>query len=219
MTPAPLLVAHRSGNTAASARRDSARADAIELDVHVHRRRVVVRHEKILWPSSRLWERWRLLPAGTRVPEIAEILAAVDDDTLLLVDLKCFTTWAARRIRRSIPADRPLIVSARSWWVLRAFGDRPETTALRSCGNRLQLEVVRRLPGLGGRLGVVAHERLLTSATVEALARRTGHLFTWAVPGPERASALADAGITGLIVDDLDQDWPRAGSPPGTGPG
>jgi len=213
MTPVPLLVAHRSGNAAATASRDLARADAIELDVHVFRGRVVVRHEKILWPSSRLWERWRLLPAGTRVPEIGEILAAVDDDTLLLVDLKCFTRRAARRIRRSLPSDRPLLVSARSWWVLGAFADRPLTTCLRSCGNRAQLQVAVRLPGLGHRLGLVVHQRLLTPANVAVVLGRGDHLFTWAVTDPERARQLVEAGVSGLIVDDLDQEWPSAAEP------
>ncbi len=213
MTPVPLLVAHRSGNAAATARRDQARADAIELDVHLFRGRVVVRHEKVLWPSSRLWERWRFLPAGTRVPEIGEILAAVDDDTLLLVDLKCFTRRAARRIRRSLPTDRPLLVSARSWWILGVFADRPLTTCLRSCGNRAQLLGALRLPGLGDRLGLVVHQRLLTPAIVGEVVGRTDHLFTWAVTDPERARRLVEAGVTGLIVDDLDLDWPRAAEP------
>ncbi len=207
----PVLVAHRFGNTSASARAAIGRADVIELDVHVFRGRVEVRHEKVLRPTARLWERWYLLPADTRVPTVDEILVAVESDTPLLVDLKCFTRRAARRIRRALPDGQPLIVSSRSWWVLGAFADRPETTMLRSCGNALQLRLARLAPGLGDRLGLVVHRRLLDGEVVADLARRTAHVFTWAVTDPAEARILVEAGVTGLIVDDLDLDWPRPG--------
>ena len=205
----PILVAHRSGNTLAAARLDVGRADAIELDVHVHRGRVVVRHEKVLRPTSRLWERWYLLPADTPVPAMDEVVAALPDDTLLLLDLKCFTRRAARRIRRAVPDDRPLFVSCRTWWVLGAFADRPDTIRLRSCGTVWQLHLALRLPGLGRRRGAVVHQRLLDRSVVGELTRRTPHVFTWAVTSAERARELVAAGVTGLIVDDLDLDWPR----------
>ncbi len=207
MADRPLLIAHRAGNTAAGARAAAGRADAIELDAHVLRGRVEVRHEKVLRPTTRLWERWYLLPAGTRAPAIEEVLAAIDDGQRLHVDLKCLTRRAARRIRSALPPDRELIVSARSWWVLAAFADRPDTTRLRSCGNRLHLRLVGLVPGLGPRLGVVANARLLDPGVVAALLRRSPLLFTWAVTTPEQARALAEAGVTGLIVDDLDIDW------------
>lgn len=210
MEPVPLLVGHRSGNSVAAVGRDLGSADAIELDVHVHRGRVEVRHEKVVRPTSRLFERWYLLPADTRVPLLSEILDAVGDETLLLLDLKCFTRRAARRIRRSVPEHRPLIVSSRSWWTLGAFGDRSGTIALRSCGNRLQLRLATLWPGLGPRLGVVANQRLLDRERIEQLVSRTPHVFTWAVTTVERARELVDAGVTGLIVDDLSRPWPRS---------
>lgn len=206
----PLLVAHRSGNDPGSAERDATRADAIELDAHVDRGRVVVRHAKVIRPTSRLFERWYLLPPDTRVPGLDEILAAVPRETLLLIDLKCLTRRAARRIRGSIPEDRPIIVSARSWWVLAAFSDRAGTIRLRSCGRPVQLRVGRWLPGLGPWVGVAAHQRLLEPAVVESVLARTPHLFTWAVPSAARGRELADLGVSGLIVDDLTIDWDLA---------
>lgn len=210
MATPPILVAHRAGNSVATVRRDVGRADAIEFDVHVFRGRVEVRHEKVLRPTSRLWERWYLLPAGTRVPALVDVLAAVDDDSLLLLDLKCFTRRAARRIRSQVPAGRPVIVAARTWWVLGAFASRPDTRRLRSCRSRRQLAVARRLPGLGRRVGLVMHDRLLDPEVVQDLSRRTPELFTWAITDPIRARQLVDAGLRGLIVDDLDLDWPRS---------
>lgn len=209
MAEPPLLVAHRAGNRPETAMAVADRADAVELDVHVFRGRVEVRHEKVLRPTARLWERWELFPADTPVATIDEVLAAVEPDLPLLVDLKCFTRRAARRIRRSLPGDRELIVSSRSWWILSAFADRPRTTLLRSCGNRWQVRLVTRVPGLGQRVGVVVHQRLLDRAVVAGLAARTPHVFTWAVATPERARELVAAGVTGLIVDDLDLAWPR----------
>lgn len=202
-----VIVAHRAGNDPSAVDAALRRADVIECDVHVHRGRVEVRHEKVIRPTSRLWERWYLLPAGTRVPSIDDILAVVPPDVPLLLDLKCFTRRAARRIRRSVPDDRPILVSCRSWWVLSAFRTRPGTLMLRSCGNRLQLRAVTMVPGLGDRIGVVAHNRLLDAQTIGVVRDRTPQLFTWAVDNVERGRWLAAEGVAGFIVDDLDMDW------------
>ena len=132
---ASVLVAHRAGNDSERAAGVGTRADVIELDAHVHRSRVEVRHEKLLRPTSRLWERWYLLPRGARGLDIDEVLRVVDPDRELMVDLKCFTWAAARRIRTALGESRPLIVSSRSWWVLRAFRGRPRVLS-RSAGSR-----------------------------------------------------------------------------------
>ncbi len=214
MPAAPILVAHRSGNSPTNAARDQHRADAVEADVHVHRGRVVLRHAKVLWPTSRLWERWYLLPIDTDVAELADLLAAVDDETPLWLDLKCITRRAARRIRAAVPDGRPLFVSSRSWWVLGAFDNRPGTSLLRSCGNRAQLGLARRLTGRGRRRGIVAHERLLDDLdAVRALSSQLPMLATWAVSTPRRARQLTEAGIAAVIVDDLDLRWARPASP------
>lgn len=207
MSDGPVLVAHRAGNRPASARSALGRVHLIELDVHRHRGRLEVRHEKVLWPTSRLWERWFLLPRGTSVSTLEEVLAAIGPDAALLLDLKCFTPRSARCIRRAVGDRQPILVSTRSWWLLREFSDRPGTVMLRSCGSRRQLWFALRLPGLSDRCGIVAHERLLDNATIRAIRSATSTLYTWAVPSVERGADLAAAGVTGLIVDDLDLDW------------
>lgn len=207
------LVAHRAGNRPDTARSAIDRADWIESDVHVRRGRVEVRHSKKFWPTSRLWERWFLLPRDTEVFVIGDVLAAVGPDTPLLLDLKCYTGRAARRIRRAVSDAQPLIVSARSWWVLRQFEDRPGTTMLRSCRHRWHLELATRLPGLGRRTGIVAHQELLNPESIKAALAATPVLFTWAVPTVERAVELHECGVAGLIVDDLDRPWPRIDGP------
>lgn len=209
--PDPVIVAHRAGNRAQTAVAEATRADFIELDVHVFRGRVEVRHEKVLRPTARLWEKWYLLPPGVRVPAIDEILAAVAPDTPLMLDLKCFTRTAARRIRASVPDTHPLIVSSRAWWVLPVFGDRADTALLRSCGSRLQLWLVDRLPGLGPSLGVAVHERRLDRTELARLRARTSLLFSWGVESRARGEALTQAGVTGLIVDDVEPWLDAAG--------
>ena len=179
------------------------------MDVHVLRGRVEVRHEKVLRPTARLWERWYLLPKESRGVPIEEILSVLVPGTHLMLDLKCFTRRAARRIREAIPPGHPLTVSSRSWWVLGTFRTRPGARALRSCGNRFQVILVRLVPGLGERVGVAAHERLLDDRTSRTLTVETLLLFSWGVNTRERAEELVAAGVRGLIVDDLTIDWPR----------
>jgi len=213
MSSEPVLVAHRAGNHPDTARRAIGRADMIELDVHVHRGRVEVRHEKVLWPTSRLWERWFLLPRGASGVAIEDVLDALGPEPPLMLDLKCFTPWAARRIRAAAGETRSLTVSTRSWWILRAFSDRPATVLLRSCNAPWQLSLAKRLPGLSDRAGIVVHQRLLDPAEVGDIRSLTSLLFTWAVRSVDRAKVLTDAGVTGLIVDDLDLDWPGKPQP------
>lgn len=201
--PIPVIVAHRAGNRPDTAAMEAGRADYIELDLHVFRGRVEVRHEKVLRPTARLWDKWFLLPPGVEVPVIEEILAAVAPDTPLMLDLKCFTRTAARRIRAAVPGTHPLIVSSRAWWVLPVFADRADTSLLRSCGNRLQLWLVDRLPGLGPSVGAGVHERRLDDAQLARLRTKTGLLFSWGVKSRARGDQLVLAGVTGLIVDDV----------------
>ncbi len=202
-----MVIAHRAGNQPSTVAAALRRADGVECDVHLNRGRVEVRHEKVLRPTSLLWERWYLLPRGTTAPPLDAILEHVPSNVVVLLDLKCFTRRAARRIRRTVPEDRPLLVSCRSWWVLSVFRDRPRTVLLRSCGNRFQLRAVTKVPGLGDRVGVVAHNRLLDRETIEIVRRRTPVLFTWAVDTLERGRRLVDEGVVGLIVDELDIEW------------
>ena len=204
-----LVVAHRAGNRPETVAPALERADMVELDAHVFRGRVEVRHAKVLRPTSRLWEKWYLLPENTTVPSLKTILDSIPPEVPIMVDLKCFTPRAGRRIRREVPEDRNLIVSCRSWWVLPVFRDRRGTVMLRSCRSRLQLRLVTRIPGLGDRVGVVAHQEVLDPDNIRALRGRTPNVFTWAVESIERGRELVEWGVTGLIVDDLGLDWDR----------
>ena len=51
------LVAHRAGNDPAAMADALAVADTLELDVHLLRGRLDVRHSKVIWPFRIYWER------------------------------------------------------------------------------------------------------------------------------------------------------------------
>jgi len=174
----------------------------VEADVHVFRGRVEVRHEKVLRPFGGRWERWYVLPSDAPRPLLGDILNAVGPRATLLLDLKCLTQAAARRIRAEVPDSVAVVVSSRSWWTLAAFADRADTPMLRSCGNRLQRWVGVRWPGLGERVGLTAHERLLTPEIVARIRRRTPHVYSWAVTSRGRGDALIDSGLSGVVLDD-----------------
>ncbi len=172
----------------------------VELDVHLWRRRLEVRHAKRLWLFQRLWEQWHLLPRHTPVPDFDRALAALPDATPLLVDLKGWSPTLARMVSTRISDARPVVVSARSWWLLRGLHDRPGTTTLRSVGQPWQLWLAMRLPCAGH--GVVIHQRLLNPHTVRRLVDRYRAVFTWNVESEDRARQLIDMGVAGLIIDD-----------------
>ena len=175
----------------------------IEVDTHVFRGRVEVRHAKVFRPTSRLWEKWYWLPADTYVYSLSEILNVVPVEVPLLIDLKCFTRRAGRHIRDAIPPERPLVVSCRSWWVLAVFNRRSDTIRLRSCGSRWQLYLAQLIGGRNDDTGFVVAARLLDSRSIEALLHRSKHLYSWGVKSPDRLDELVEAGVTGVILDDL----------------
>ena len=196
------VVAHRAGNTPDDATRALGEVDMIELDVHVLHGRVEVRHAKVLRPTSRLWEKWYLLPKGAAGVPIEEVLAVLPDELPLMIDLKCFTTWAARRIERSLPAATPVVASTRNWWVLRAFRHRTNVRMLRSCGTKWQLWWALNVTRFGPQQGMCVHEHRLTPNVLARIRQRTPLLFSWGATSTERCDQLEAAGITGVILDD-----------------
>jgi glycerophosphoryl diester phosphodiesterase len=193
-------IAHRAGNTTSSIAVAAAVADAIELDVHLFRGRLEVRHGKVLWPLARLWEQWELLPADAPRPALDEIVDAAPEGCHLWLDLKGFTPRLTRRALGELNGRRPVTLSARSWWILRGFGHLDGVRAMRSVGNRTQRWAATVLPGHGG---IVIHERLVDREWLARLRRRAPEVIAWGVTDRRRAAELTDLGIDGLIVDDL----------------
>jgi glycerophosphoryl diester phosphodiesterase len=196
------LVAHRAGNDRATMQRFRAVADSIELDIHLYRGQLVVRHAKRIWLSRRLWERWYLVPPGSPVPRLEEALDWLGQDASLWVDCKGPFALRLPAEVRALVGERPLTFSGKAWWVLARAGGRPGTRVIRSAGNRLELFLLRRLPSSVPLDGVAVHSRLLDRELVAALRRRHGRVFCWSVYDEAVARRLVSWGVDGLILDD-----------------
>lgn len=201
-------IAHRAGNDAATAAVAVPPADAIEVDVHLLHRRLEVRHARVLWPFRRQFEPWYLLPVDAPRPPLHEIVDAVADDVPLWYDLKGFTPRLARQIleldRSAAAGGRPITLSCRSWWVLRPARRRAGVRTMKSVNNRIARWLVTSTPLGRADTGVVINQRLLDAGAVGRLRRRASTIVTWGVDDVDRARALIDLGVDGLIIDDLE---------------
>jgi len=197
-------IAHRFGNDMAQLQRAGASlVDRIEVDVHLDaNQQPQARHAKRLWFTSRYWEKWRLLPAETSFPPLADILDAAPESTHMWLDLKGYTRRLSRRALAKLEPNQPLTVSSKAWWILKPFQSRANTTIIRSAGNRLELWLLLWLPSKGRFDGVVVHHRLLNNRLAAKLLSR-GELYTWPVDSVGAADKLCRLGVTGVIVDDL----------------
>jgi glycerophosphoryl diester phosphodiesterase len=202
----PLLVAHRAGNDLAGLRRASdAGADLIELDVHLRRGSLEVRHLKAAGPLPFLWDRWEL--QRRRVPLLlADVLHEASPDAELMLDLKGVDPRMARAASRALAEHgraRRIVVCSRDW----RTAERVAAERVRhifSAGNRLQLAALRRR--LWGRTvpdGVAVHRRLLDAAVVEELRSAVPLVLSWPVATQRDGDLLSRMGVNGLICGDL----------------
>lgn len=197
------LIAHRAGNGPAAARAVRGLADYLELDVHRRRRLLVVRHAKRVWGTSRLWERWYLLPPDTTVPTLAETLSWIEPGTGLWVDLKgAVARGLPAQVCREVGPGRALTLSTKAWWFFGSRSGGLPARRFRSAGNRFELALVRRLRSRVALDGVVLHQRLLTESLVKELKRSHGLVAAWAVQDERTARRLIGWGVDGLILDD-----------------
>jgi hypothetical protein len=198
------LVAHRAGNSVVDAAGSWPHADALELDVHLFRGRLEVRHAKVLWPLAVRWDRWEVLSRSSPRPILDDILTTIDPDVHLWLDLKGFDRRLTSRVLAKI-CDRPRsTVSSRSWWLLDGVSAPDETIrVVHSIGNRAQLRA--RLSGQASPVEAVAiSQRLADQRTIAALRRAASATFVWGVGDVARALDLVRSGADGLIVDGAD---------------
>ena len=207
--PRPLVVAHRAGNDPLALERALALGvDVVELDLHLRRGRVEVRHSKALGPSPLLWERWHLADGLARLPVLDEMLAllARGPATGVMLDMKGADPRLPRAVLRALDAwhgPGPVYVCSRVWWTLAPLASRPGIVPLHSVGTPRQLRALLRRfpPGAGALAGATVKRTLLDPETTGALRRRTDVLMTWSVDTPEEAARLAGWGVTGCISD------------------
>jgi glycerophosphoryl diester phosphodiesterase len=213
--PGVELIAHRAGNHAERVGPAAVVADTVEIDVHLFRGRLEVRHTKVLWPTSILWERWHLDRNAER-PALDEILDEVPVGLGLWLDLKGFTPRLTRRVVRMLAerdqaSQHALTASCRSWWALTP-ARRAGMRTLRSVGSRWQRWLaVRDRPCADGH---VVNQALLDERIVTALRRRNPLVVAWGVDDVARAHVLIAWGVRGIIADDLGL-LAELGTPPG----
>lgn len=196
-----LQVAHRAGNDLATLRTAlAADADLVEADVHSYRGRLEVRHRKTLGPWL-LWETDELVRRSAEPPlRLHQLLAAVGDDSRLMLDLKGVHPWLAGRLARRLPADSRVTVSTQHWWMLRALRHLSGVRLVLSAGSRRGLRRLRRRLRRGrNEFGVCVHRRLLTTAVVTELRRAGCVVLTWPVESDEELRAAYELGVDGVI--------------------
>jgi glycerophosphoryl diester phosphodiesterase len=204
-----LLVAHRTPPTRAACERIAAAgARVFEVDVQVGRGaahdRVVVSH---YLDFGRFMHRdnWRVRwhTGAVRDPALADVVALVPEDCLVLLDMK-----------ESRPERRARLVAA-------LIESLPDLARFRVCGHIAEdLEAVR-AAGFGtwrtardsrdlaavltgGRLpdeGVSIRHTLLTPRVVEQLHERTPTVVAWTVNSLPRAQQLRAMGVDGITTD------------------
>jgi glycerophosphoryl diester phosphodiesterase len=178
---------------------------AIEADVHLFRGRLEVRHLKTLGPIPILWDRWRLANPFCPRLVLAELLAAVDGGTELVLDLKGRDPRLAKEVLEAIAprlhAGGRTTVCARHWPLLEELEWVRGIRLVHSVGSARQLRRLLRRHR-GRRLeGVTIHERLLDSRTVREVHELADVIFTWPVNTLERAQELIRLEVEGLISD------------------
>jgi hypothetical protein len=194
-------IAHRAANGPDSLAPALALADGAELDVHLLRGRLEVRHSKAVWPLRIYWERGEGILADEQPADLASILAAAPDGAHLWFDLKAFTPRLTRHVLRAVDEEVELTMSSRSWWILRPARRRGGVRTFRSIGSRLQLWVALRLRHPHG---VGIPDRFATPSMIERLRARSSAVAVWGVQDDRRVGQLRDLGVDVLIVDDLD---------------
>jgi glycerophosphoryl diester phosphodiesterase len=208
--PRPFVVAHRAGNQLARAQAAlAAGADVVEADIWLYRGRLELRHEKTLGPIPILWDRWSLGLRSPDVLDLAMLLAAIELERELMLDLKGYPgsdpAIAARigSVMDRYRPGRPFLVCSQNWKLLEAFRAVPHALLVHSIGNRRQLD--RAWPALAGddHHAVSIHVKLLDAAVVSALKDRVATVMTWPINDPRLLASALAWGVDGVTTDRL----------------
>lgn len=203
-----LAVAHRAGNDLAVLRAAALLgADIIEADVHLHRGRLEVRHEKTLWPLPWHWDAGQLLTLELPRLHLAELLDALPPRQTVMLDLKGVGR-AGAEVARAVHArapEHPLLVCARWWPSVLPFDQVPWAKVLLSVRGRTELlRLRRRLRSGAVPYGVSVHLSLLTPEVVAELHEHRLVILTWPVDDPVSLARARAVGVDGAITKDLE---------------
>jgi len=198
---APLLAAHRIETPQAAAAAHAAGADLLEIDVHLHRGVLEVRHPRRHGPV--LWDREGVRRARGASPILGPLLAALPPGAEPMIDLK---GGASRLAREALAAARAaglgrVTLTSRRWRLLDGLAGQAGLRLAYSAAGRRELA---RLLGRALPEGAAACVRsdLLDPGAVAALRRRCPLVMTWDVADRAHAERLVALGVGGLVLDD-----------------
>ncbi|MDP9183538.1 MAG: glycerophosphodiester phosphodiesterase [Actinomycetota bacterium] len=203
-----LAVAHRAGNDLDVLRKAALLgADIIEADVHLHRGRLEVRHEKSMGPLPWLWDKWQVYPADLERLLLDELLDALPSGTTVMLDLKGVGGVGPETLRHlhERTVEHPLLVCARYWPSAHAFQDVPWAKVLLSARGRVEIARLRRRLRAGSPpYGVSMHLSMLTPALVAEVQSHGTLVLSWPVDDRVSLDRAKELGIDGAITKDLD---------------
>lgn len=208
LRPRPFVVAHRFGNTLAGLNQArQAGADIVEADVWPFRGQLEVRHTKTLGPLPVLWDRWSIERSRGPCLQLSELLAALDPETLLMIDVKGRDPAAPTRIietLRAVRPGKPVIVCSQNWDQVERFRHYPEALRVYSIGNRWQLRRARQRFEHEEWDAISIQTRLLDEQIVRALKEHVRIVMTWPVNSRVRLDQVIGWGVDGVTSDNLD---------------
>ena len=203
-----LAVAHRAGNDLDVLRKAALLgADIIEADVHLHRGRLEVRHEKSMGPLPWLWDKWKVYPADLERMLLDELMDALPTGTTVMLDLKGVGRVGPETLRHlhERTVEHPLLVCARWWPSAQAFLDAPWAKVLLSARGRAEIARLRRHLRAGSPpYGVSLHLSMLTPELVAEVQSYGTLVLSWPVDDRASLERAKQLGIDGAITKDLD---------------
>lgn len=204
----PAIIAHTGGNSISQAEAAiAAGADAVEIDLYVHRGSFEARHARSLYPAPVWLEGFRPRVAPSRRFGLAELLELVQGRTEILLDLKGHADSAGKLVREALDASAGTEVSSSSqnWPALRSLATRcPEVDVYYSVDVRSQLDLFLsvidrdRLPD-----GLSCRHTLITPQLVRRLKDRDLTVIAWTVDDTERARELASWGVDAITTHQI----------------
>lgn len=204
-----LAVAHRAGNDLGALRAATELgAHVLEADVHHYRGRLELRHSKALRPLPFLWDSGEPL-VSTAVTQLllAEVLAALDGQSTLMLDLKGPGRVGARvadAVHERVP-ELPVLVCSRWWPGVDAFAGRTWARPVLTARNGAELvRLRRRVRSSRAPYGVSVHPSLLTGPLVAELRDRVELVMTWSVNDLPALDDVLRLGVNAVISDEAE---------------
>lgn len=202
-----LAVAHRAGNDLEVLRQAALLgAHVVEADVHLHRGRLEVRHQKSMGRLPWLWDKWQVYPADLERLLLDELMDALPVGQTVMLDLKGVgkvgPSTLAHLHARSV--EHPLWVCARWWPSALAFADAPWAKVLLSARGRTEITRLRRHLRTGPvPFGVSVHLSMLRPDLVDEIQSFGTKVLSWPVDDEASLTRAHALGIDGAITKDL----------------